>query len=54
MLRGLTVQSDMGALVRVMKQLMFTNKNLEKIAHLAKIKGISQGELKRLNILNNV
>jgi polysaccharide chain length determinant protein (PEP-CTERM system associated) len=51
LLRGLTVQSDTGALVRVMKQLMFTNKNLEKIAHLAKFKGITQGELKQLSIL---
>ena len=51
LLRGLTVQSDVGELVRIMKQLMFTSKNLEKIAHLAKLKAISLGEMKRLNLL---
>ncbi len=54
LLRGLTVQTDVRALIRIMQQLMFTNKNLEKIAHLAKLKGIDQGEIKRIQLLEEL
>jgi polysaccharide chain length determinant protein (PEP-CTERM system associated) len=54
LLRGLTVQSDVRALVHIMKELMFTNKNLEKIAHLAKMEAIDKGEMERLNLLANL
>lgn len=54
LLRGLTVQTDVRALIRIMQQLMFTNRNLEKIAHLAKLKGVDQGEIKRMSLLGEL
>ncbi len=35
LLRGMTVQTDVGALLRVMRVLMFTNTNIEKIVNLS-------------------
>jgi polysaccharide chain length determinant protein (PEP-CTERM system associated) len=51
LLRGLTIETDTRALLVIMKKLMFTNNNLEKIAHLAKLKGVTQGKKQRFELL---
>ncbi|MDD5125777.1 MAG: hypothetical protein PHT85_14465, partial [Methylovulum sp.] len=35
LMRGMTVESDVRALLRVMQQLMFTKNNVEQIIHLS-------------------
>ncbi|MFA5984849.1 MAG: XrtA system polysaccharide chain length determinant [Methylococcaceae bacterium] len=50
LLSGLAIQVDVDGLLRVMKQLMFTQKNLEQIANLASMKGLDAHDLLKNNI----
>lgn len=54
LLHGLAVEQDIRELVNVMKQLMFTQQNLEKIATLAKIGGGNKSDVQRYELIQDL
>jgi len=54
LLRGMAIQSNTRGLVRVMRQLMFTRPNLEKIARLAELDIDSKGEAEKQAIIKEL
>lgn len=54
LLKGLAVQMDMYDLVQVMRQLMFTRPNLEKIVHLSNLDLNSESEIETSMILDKL
>jgi polysaccharide chain length determinant protein (PEP-CTERM system associated) len=54
LLHGLAVEQDVRELVNVMKQLMFTQQNLEKIAHLAKLDAKKKNDVQRYEMIQDL
>ncbi len=54
LLRGMAVQTDVRGLVAIMKKLMFTQKNMLKVAELAGIEGDYSSEKGRYKIVNQL
>ena len=50
LLKGIAVQQDSRMLVRIMKQLMFTTPNLEKIIQLSNLDGIVKNDVQRFGL----
>ncbi|MEQ1637582.1 MAG: XrtA system polysaccharide chain length determinant [Methylococcales bacterium] len=54
LLHGLAVEQDIRELVSVMKQLMFTQQNLEKIASLAKLDTTNKNDIQRYEMIQDL
>ncbi|NOT83931.1 MAG: hypothetical protein HOP02_03945 [Methylococcaceae bacterium] len=54
LLHGLAVEQDIRELVSVMKQLMFTQQNLEKIAALAKLNTTNKNDIQRYEMIQDL
>ena len=54
LLHGLAVEQDIRELVNIMKQLMFTQQNLEKIAQLAKLNVANKSDIQRYEIIQDL
>ncbi|GAB4263429.1 MAG: Wzz/FepE/Etk N-terminal domain-containing protein [Methylomicrobium sp.] len=54
LLSGLAIQSDIRGMVAIMKQLMFTRQNLEKIAELAGMSVEEKTEAQKLGVVNKL
>jgi polysaccharide chain length determinant protein (PEP-CTERM system associated) len=54
LLHGLAVEQDIRELVSVMKQLMFTQQNLEKIADLAKLNTANKSDIQRYEMIQDL
>ena len=54
LLRGMTIQSDVRGLLRVMQQLMFTKENLEQIIKLSDLEKNIKGDVERLALITRL
>ena len=54
LLRGMTIQSDVRGLLRVMQQLMFTKENLEQIIKLSDLEKNTKGDVERLALITRL
>lgn len=54
LLHGLAVEQDIRELVNVMKQLMFTQQNLEKIANLSKLNFANKSDVQRYEVIQDL
>ncbi len=53
-MRGMTIESDVRALLRVMQQLMFTKSNVEQIIHLSDLEKRVKSPVDQLNLMEDL